>query len=88
MKRFGIEWDEKMQVIIGGQVVPNSNLVDLINFYVTPMAARKLNTMGMAKVNAVLTKNNAPLSLFGKDGKRVLKANELDGWKTFEHFLK
>jgi len=88
MKRFGITFDDKMQVVIDAQVVPNSNLVDLVNFYVTPMAARKLNTMGLAKVSALLTKNNAPLSLFGKEGKRVLKANELDGWKTFEHFLK
>jgi len=91
MKRLNVKWDEKMQVIIDGQVVPHSNLVDLVNFYVTSMAARKLNTMGMAKVNALLVKNNAPLSLFGKEGKRVLKAggnDVVDGWKTFEKFLK
>ena len=65
----GVRWDDKLQLIVGGKTVPNSNIVDLL----TDLARNKRTSKppkGMDELLEVLKDHNIPQSLITNEARR------------------
>lgn len=94
-----ITWDKYGQLTDGKNTIENSNIVDLLTFLTGTMVSKNVKLVGLGNVVSALKTFNAPLCLFGNEGKRQMQLNKQEdtvdgrvgknkivGWKTCEEY--
>lgn len=85
-----------MEILRDGNVIPNSNLVDMLHYFTSNIAAKRLNLQGLVPVSCLLRQSNAPMSLFGRAARQdfekgidevdSVKPKNIFKWTSYEQF--
>ena len=75
--RNKINWDEKGQLVVRGQPLQGSHIIDLIHDFSKPSRAQKPGATGFEEFSILLKDTHAPLSAFGNKRRLGVSSGQL-----------